>query len=95
MITQFFSDNAANFVLGPAIKFYRVRKGDHVGPVNCTADCNPPCQFYWSTPLGDVTGSVLDFNITNLFQNGTYHCHAFNENDDWKSESVNVLCKYY
>ena len=71
--------------------------GQSVGPVVCSAKCNPPCQFYWIKPDGTVVdGSNL--TIPNMSKNdhGTFTCHSGNGygNNATKNLLLTVNCKY-
>jgi hypothetical protein len=72
-------------------------QGQSVGPIVCSAQCNPPCQFYWIKPDGFVVhGSNLE--IPNLSKNdhGTVICHAGNDygSNATKNLLLTVKCKY-
>jgi hypothetical protein len=62
----------------------------------CSAQCNPPCQFYWIKPDGTVVdGSNL--SISRLFKNDhrTFTCHTGNGygNNATKNLQLIVNCK--
>ena len=71
--------------------------GQSLGPIVCSAQCNPPCQFHWKKPAGTVeNGSNL--TIPNLSKNdhGTFTCHTGNGygNNATKNLLLTVNCKY-
>jgi hypothetical protein len=71
--------------------------GQSLGPIVCSAQCNPPCQFHWIKPDGSVIdGSNIE--ISNLSKNdhGTFTCHAGNGygNNATNNLEVTVNCKY-
>ena len=68
-----------------------------LGPIVCSAQCNPPCQYHWIKPDQSVVdGSNIE--IPNLSKNdhGTFTCHAGNGhgNNGTKNLNVTVNCKY-
>ena len=69
----------------------------NLGPIVCSAQCNPPCQFYWIKPDGTVVdGSTLEIPSLSKNDHGTFTCHAANSygNNATKNLSVTVICKY-
>lgn len=75
-----------------------------MGPIICTASCNPECKFKWKL---NTTGKFADFNTdkNNLTvidikrnQSGTYRCRVVNQYNKTvfsrEDISVNVQCKY-
>jgi hypothetical protein len=71
--------------------------GQSLGPIICSAQCNPPCQFYWITPDGSVVaGSNLTIPSLSKNDHGTFTCHSGNGygNNATKKLSVAVNCKY-
>jgi hypothetical protein len=71
--------------------------GQSLGPIVCSAQCNPPCQFHWIKPDGTIIdGSTLE--IPNLSKNdhGTFTCHTGNGygNNATKNLQLPVNCKY-
>ncbi|KAK3097180.1 hypothetical protein FSP39_007178, partial [Pinctada imbricata] len=87
-------DNPSYLIYEPSQASYELQIGDHLGPINCSADCNPECEYYWSTPTGRITGRLLNISITSPIQGGEYACHAWNVNYDWSSEPLHVDSKY-
>jgi hypothetical protein len=70
--------------------------GKRLGPIVCSAQCNPQCQFHWLKPDGTVVdGSNL--TIPNMSKNdhGTFTCHTGNGygSNATKNLNVTVNCK--
>lgn len=75
-----------------------VIEGETIGPFNCTADCNPPCNISWkyqdsNAPMvkGIFFGRILDRNIQSLL------CVARSNQNFEKTFAINldVQCKYF
>jgi hypothetical protein len=50
-------------------------QGQSIGPIGCSAQCNPPCQFHWINPDGSVVdGSNL--TIPSLSKYDHEHLHV-------------------
>ena len=67
-----------------------------LGPIVCSAQCNPPCQFHWINPDGTVVdGSTLAIPNMSKNDHGTFTCHAGNGygNNATKNLTVTVNCK--
>ena len=67
-----------------------------VGPIVCSAQCNPPCQFHWIMPGGSVVnGSILEIPSLSKNDHGIFTCHAGNGygNNATKNLIVTVNCK--
>jgi hypothetical protein len=53
--------------------------GQSLGPIGCSAQCNPSCQFHWIKPDGIVVdGSNLEIPSLSKNDDGTFTCHAGN-----------------
>lgn len=71
-------------------------QGQSLGPIVCSAQCNPPCQFNWIKPDGTVVdGSNLQIPSLSKNDHGTFTCHAGNGygNNATKNLIVTVNCK--
>jgi hypothetical protein len=71
--------------------------GRSLGPIVCSAQCSPPCQFYWIKTDGTViNGSNLAIPSLSKNDHGTFTCHAGNGygNNAAKNLNVTVNCKY-
>jgi hypothetical protein len=67
-----------------------------LGPIVCSAQGSPPCQFHWIKPGGSVVdGSNLEISILSKNDHGTFTCHAGNGygNNATKNLIVTVNCK--
>jgi hypothetical protein len=72
-------------------------QGQSLGPIVCSAQCNPPCQFYWIKPAGSVVdGSNLEIPSLSKNDHGTFTCQAGNGygNNATKNLQLTVNCKY-
>jgi hypothetical protein len=68
--------------------------GQSLGPIVCSAQCNPPCQFHWIKPGGSVLdGSNLEIPSLPKNDNGTFTCHAGNGNNATKNLLLTINCK--
>ena len=72
-------------------------QGQRLGPIVCSAQCSPPCQFYWIKPDGTVVnGPKLEIPSLSKNDHGTCTCHAANSygNNTTKNLLLTVNCKY-
>ena len=68
-----------------------------LGPIVCSVQCNPSCQFHWIKPDGSVVdGSNLEISSLSKNDHGTCICHAGNgyDNNETKNLLLAVNCKY-
>ena len=68
-----------------------------LGPIICSAQCNPQCQFHWIKPDGTVVdGSKLEISHLSKDDHGTFTCHAGNGygHNATKNILLTVNCKY-
>ena len=87
----------ASISFNPADEAIIEIQGQSIGPIVCSAQCNPHCQFYWIKPDETVVdGSNLE--IPNLSKNdhGIFACHAGNgySNNATKNLLLTVNCKF-
>ena len=71
--------------------------GQSVGPIVCSAQCIPPCQFHWIKPNGTVVdGSNLSISSLSKNDQGSFTCHTGNGygNNATKNLTLTVNCKY-
>ena len=71
-------------------------QGQSLGPIVCSAQCNPPCQFYWIKPDGTVVdGSNLEIPSLSKNDHGTFTCHTGNGygNNATQNLLLTVNCK--
>ena len=71
--------------------------GQSLGPIVCSSQCNPPCQFHWIKPDGTVVdGSTLEITSLTKNEHATFTCHAGNGygNNATTNLIVTVGCKY-
>ena len=96
-----FTDGPGNSIqLSPNVTTLEVEAGTELPIINCTADCNPPCTYYWDL-MGFGTGTGPQFNMgtANRYHNGKYTCKAENRVDYQTKEasisfSLYVRCEY-
>ena len=72
-------------------------QGQSLGPIVCSAQCNPPCQFNWIKTDGTVIdGSNLQIASLSKNDHGTFTCHAGNGygNNATKNLQLTVNCTY-
>lgn len=84
--------------LYPADTIIKRREGSSIGPLNCSADCEPVCNFEWIYPDGQthVVGNILPQHILQKKNDGQYKCKASNNiGTDEKIVTVTVTCKYF
>ena len=71
--------------------------GRSLGPIVCSAQCNPPCQFYWIKTDGTVINGA-NLTIPSLSKNnhGIFTCHTGNGYGNNATKNLNVIvnCKY-
>jgi hypothetical protein len=71
--------------------------GQSLGPIVCSAQCNPRCQFLWIKTDGSVVdGSSLEIPSLSKNDHGIFTCHAGNGygNNATQNLNVTVNCKY-
>ena len=65
--------------------------GQSLGPIVCSAQCNPPCQFHWIKPDGTViNGSNLATSILSNNDHGTFTCHTGNGYGNNATQNLHV-----
>ena len=95
---MFFIDGpGSSIAFNPADESITKAQGQSLGPIVCSAQCNPPCQFHWTKPDGTVVDG-LNLEIQSLSKNdhGTFTCHTGNGygNNATKNLQLTVNCKY-
>jgi hypothetical protein len=81
----------------PAAESITKNLSGSLGPIVCSAPCNPPCQFYWIKPDGTVVnGSNLEIQSLSKNDHGIFICHTGNGygNNATKNLLLIVNCKY-
>ena len=81
-----------------------VKEGETVGPYNCSADCNPPCEIKWrykdiGDKVNDVSSSGHELSILKVNRNiSLLRCIAIymNKTDNKKKHNItlDVQCQY-
>ena len=94
----FFIDGpGSNISFNPAHESITKNLSGSLGPIVCSAQCNPPCQFHWIKPDGSVVdGSKLVLSSLSKNDHGTFTCHAGNGfgNNERKNLQLTVNRKY-
>lgn len=80
----------------PSITAVIKNKGNTLGPINCAATCNPPCQYKWTKPDETVIISAqLMLASLSIEDQGQFICTSSNAIGSVnKSLDVLVNCKY-
>lgn len=81
-----------------------VKEGETIGPYDCSADCNPPCEIIWkykdtAGTLHDATFSGHTLSVLTVSRNiSLLRCIAkyMDERDNKRKHniSLDVQCKY-
>jgi hypothetical protein len=91
------TDGPRQVVIYPTTSTYtRNETLDSLGPINCTANCQPACTSTWNGPnLHPGTTSVLSIANINRNRAGNYQCTASNDVSSLISATVYVVvnCK--
>ncbi|CAC5360970.1 unnamed protein product [Mytilus coruscus] len=70
-------------------------KGDPLGPINCIAICNPPCQYIWTKPdKTTINGSQLKLKSLTMEDHGQFICTASNDIGGGQNKSLDVTVNY-
>ena len=90
------SDGPRQVVIYPTTSNYtRNETLDGVGPINCTANCQPACTSTWNGPnLPPGTTSVLSLPNISRTQAGNYQCTARNNVSSLISATIYVVVYY-
>jgi hypothetical protein len=87
----------SNISVSPSEGSFTKIQGQSLGPIVCSAQCDPPCQFYWIKADGTVVaGSNLEIPSLMKSDHGTFTCHAGNGygNNATQTIFLTVNCKY-
>lgn len=84
----------------PKEKIITIREGESIGPYQCIADCNPPCNMTWKYMDTDGKFSFLPKGRNTLKQYvkrniKSYHCVAERKSQPKKERdlALDVKCK--
>jgi hypothetical protein len=98
MVIPYITDGPGSSIsFNPADELITNVLGQRLGPIVCSAQCNPPCQLYWTKPDGTVVDRPnLEIPSLSKSDDGTFTCHAGNGYgyNATKSLLVTVNCKY-
>ncbi|CAC5360369.1 unnamed protein product [Mytilus coruscus] len=79
----------------PSNTLVTTKKGDKLGPIQCTATCNPPCQFNWTKPdKSIINNGELMINSLSIDDHGTFICTASNGIGDSHNKNIHVTVNY-
>ena len=87
----------SSIAFNPADESITKTQRQSLGPIICSAQCNPPCQFYWIKPDGTVVdGSNLEIPSLSKNDHGIFTCHTGNGygSNATKNLLVTVNCMY-
>ncbi|KAK3096292.1 hypothetical protein FSP39_025404 [Pinctada imbricata] len=98
------SDGPSVVILSPNYTTIDLKEGQNLGPITCSAVCNPTCTILWrfNATVGDgrfvdqtTQNGVLHIVNVRYSMAGVYRCKAQNK-ISFKRRDVylNVLCKY-
>lgn len=73
------------------------KKGNKLGPIDCEAACNPPCQYKWTKPDKTIIyNRELMIESLSIDDHGTFICTASNKLGEGNNKlDVTVNCKYH
>ncbi|XP_052067799.1 hemicentin-1-like isoform X2 [Mytilus californianus] len=70
-------------------------KGEQLGPFNCSATCNPPCQYTWTKPdKTTINGGQLILTSLSIGDHGQFICTASNDIGGSQNKSLDVTVNY-
>ncbi|XP_063442035.1 hemicentin-1-like [Mytilus trossulus] len=70
-------------------------KGEQLGPINCAATCNPPCQYTWTKPnTAIIDGGQLVLAVLSIADHGEFICSASNAIDGSHNKSLAVTVNF-
>ena len=85
------------YFVSPSEGPFTKTQGQSLGPIVCSAQCDPPCQFHWIKPDGTVVDrSNLAISSLSKSDHESFTCHAGNGygNNATKNIFLTVNCKY-
>ena len=86
------SDGPNEVKIIPQIQLFIVNNTGSVGPIHCTAECQPLCEISWSGPsLSHHKTSILNLKNITISQAGVYQCTASNVLGVMRSSIVGVI----
>ncbi|KAJ8313150.1 hypothetical protein KUTeg_009301, partial [Tegillarca granosa] len=72
-------DGPGHVTLTPPFLKNIVNETYQLGPMKCSATCEPPCNYRWIRPnQAVIQGDTLMINCIQRTQTGTYKCQAYN-----------------
>ena len=84
-------------VLSPSAKSVNITEGSKLGPIVCSAECHPNCNYVWkhrktSGRFSDIDSSqsLEIYNITRE-QSGEYRCRVNHPNNTSRRNKTEVM----
>ena len=99
------TDGPKRPVLSPSAKSVTITEGSKLGPIVCSVECHPNCNYVWrhkktgGSSFSDI-GSSQSLEIYNITreQSGKYRCRVNHPNDTSRFNRTDVVvtvhCKY-
>jgi hypothetical protein len=90
------TDGPDRLVLLPPAKSVNVTEGSKLGPIVCSAECHPNCNYVWKHRrrtwgrFSDIDSSLEIYNITRE-QSGTYRCCVNHPDETSRINRTNVM----
>jgi hypothetical protein len=97
IILWYLDGPGSNISVSPSEGPFTKTQGQSLGPIVCSAQCDPPCQFHWiKSDETVVDGSNLAISSLSKSDHGTFTYHAGNGygNNATKNIFLTVNCKY-
>ena len=91
------TDGPDRLVLSPSAESVNITEGSNLGPIVCSAECRPNCNYYWKYRKRRVRFSDIDspqsleiYDITRE-QSGKYICHVNHPNETSRVNRTDVM----
>ena len=98
IILWYLDGPGSNISVSPSEGPFTKTQGQSLGPIVCSAQCDPPYQFHWIKPDGTVRSRRSNLPISRLSKSdhGTFTYHVGNDygNNATKKIFLTVNCKY-
>ncbi|KAJ8321342.1 hypothetical protein KUTeg_001103 [Tegillarca granosa] len=84
----------ANISYQPGTLSFTRNEGENLVPIQCISDCNPICNFVWTTGQSDYNGEILAIISITRIQEGEYKCTASNIYGSISGSNISVVVNY-
>ena len=85
----------SSIAFNPADESITKTQGQSLGPIDCSAQCNPPCQFHWIKPNGTVVdGPKLEIPSLSKNDHGIFTCHTGNGYGNNVTKNMQLTINY-